>query len=820
MSRYFLFVIGLVVSCTTLELPQVCAGDINEAYLEAARRGNIAEIEQYISHGADVQALDAYGKNALFIAAESGHKEAVYALMLKGVRANKQDNFYSGSAMSRAAENGHGDVVAMLVVNNVRGADLALNIGARRGDLDVVEGALAKQPLSQETMTSALTTAAANGHKHIVAYLKGKGAVPLPKIVPVPLPVLKSYVGDYALKHFGIMHVRLVEGQLMSALGEGMAFPIFAESDVRFFYKQGPAKHTFVKNEKGEVTGLVFSMGKSKIEGTRIGGGSVRIGIEIFERYVGKYQNEQGDKRQVVLVGTALKMLYGDRDQGKPISGVSNIYDLVTKSATEFSIRQVEGMSVEFRSKNGLVVGLEIRQGDDVSTWRRVDVNPGGEQRVEVKVPLPGWKPILSAHWPQFRGVGANGIGDGHKPPVTWDVSKAEHLLWKTPIPGLGHSSPVVWGDRVFVTTATGEKEPRTRVEPHNALDPVDEPWKHSWRVYCLDRKTGKVLWERTAHEGVPRVKRHPKGSHANSTPAVDAKHVVVNFGSEGVYCYNHAGTLKWSRNLGLLDSGWFYDRTYQWGYASSPILHEDRAIIQVDRQRDSFIVALSLIDGKEVWRTKRDEIPSWGTPTLVTAGKSTEIVTNGSRAIRGYDAETGRELWSLSGNSEITVATPVSAYGLVYVTGGYPKIQPIYAIKPGARGDISLKDNRSSNEHVLWSYANHGTLVPTPIVYGEHLYTCTGEGVLTCYDARTGAQVYREQLGGGKGGAFSASPVAADGRLYITSEDGHVYVVGAGDTFTLLSVNPMGEACMATPAIVDRMMIFHTRHHVVAIAQ
>ena len=423
-------------------------------------------------------------------------------------------------------------------------------------------------------------------------------------------------------------------------------------------------------------------------------------------------------------------------------------------------------------------------------------------------------------NWPQFRGTGASGVAEGRPAPVKWDGEKATGLRWKTPIPGLSHSSPVVWGERVFVTTAvSSDPKPEARFGLYGDVEPVKNDPKHAWKVYALDKKTGKVVWERTAYEGIPKVKRHPKSSHAASTPATDGKHLVVLFGSEGLYNYDLSGKLLWKQDLGVLDSGWFYDPDYQWEYASSPVIYKNLVIVQADIQKGSFVAAYDLKTGRQVWKTMREgELPGWGTPTVYEGKGRAELVTNGTKAIRGYDPLTGKELWRLTPNSEITTPTPIFAHDLIYVTSGYRPVQPIYAIRPGATGDITLKEGKESSDFIAWSKTRGGPYMPTPIVYGELLYTLSNNGVVTAYDAKAGARVYQQRLAD-RGGAFTASPVAADGKLYLSSEDGEVFVVRAGPKHELLSVNPMGEVLMATPAISDGMLIVRGVNHVFAVA-
>ncbi len=421
-------------------------------------------------------------------------------------------------------------------------------------------------------------------------------------------------------------------------------------------------------------------------------------------------------------------------------------------------------------------------------------------------------------NWPSFRGPNATGVAHGHPAPVEWDAEKGENILWRTPIPGLALSSPVVWGERVFVTTAvSSDADAGFRHGLYGDVEPSPDLSNHSWRVYALNKRNGEILWERIAHEGVPRSKRHPKSSQASPTAATDGAHVVAYFGSEGLYAYDFDGNLLWKKDLGVLSAGWFYDPDYEWGVASSPIIWGDLVIVQVDVQKDSFIAAFRLKDGSEVWRTPREELPSWGTPTVIDIGGRLELVTNATNFIRAYDPATGNELWRLGRNSEVTVTTPFAGAGLIYVVGGYPPIRPIYAIRPGGSGDISLVEEAASNEFVAWSRREGGSYMPTPIVYGEHLYIVQNNGVLAVYEAKTGERLYQERVGG-QPGAYSASPIAADGKIYFTSEDGEIFVVRAGPEYELLASNPVGEVLMATPAISEGVLFVRGLKHLFAI--
>ena len=422
-------------------------------------------------------------------------------------------------------------------------------------------------------------------------------------------------------------------------------------------------------------------------------------------------------------------------------------------------------------------------------------------------------------NWPQFRGPGATGVAEGTAQPVKFDASTSLNVRWKTAIPGLSHASPVVWGNKVFVVSAVSAGKDETRFGLFGDVAPVKDDPKHAWKVYALDKATGKILWEQTAYEGIPKVKRHPKSSHAASTPVTDGKYLIVNFGSEGLYAYSLDGKLLWKQDLGLLDAGWFYDVDYQWEYGSSPIIFKNLVIVQADIQKNSFIAAFDIKTGKQVWKTPREELSSWGTPTVYEGATRAELITNGTKAIRGYDPATGKELWHLGPMSEITTPTPFVAHDLIFVTSGYPPVQPIYAIRPGGNGDLTLPQGKDSSDFVAWSKQRGGPYIATPIVYGELLYTCSNQGVLTAYNAKTGERVYQERLGG-TGGAFTASPVASDGKIYLSSEDGDVFVVKAGPKYELLAKNPVGEVMMATPAISDGLLIVRTVSHLYAFGE
>ncbi len=422
---------------------------------------------------------------------------------------------------------------------------------------------------------------------------------------------------------------------------------------------------------------------------------------------------------------------------------------------------------------------------------------------------------INAQNWPSFRGPNASGVAEGTNPPTTWDLEKSQNVLWKTNIPGLSHSSPIIWDNQIFVITAvSNDPKPTYKPKDRGIVVSTDET-KHTWMIFALDKRNGRVLWTDKPYEGVPRAKRHVKATQANSTPATDGRYVVALFGSEGLACYDLKGKLSWKQDLGVLNPGLWDDKESSWGHASSPIIYRDLVIVQADGHKQSFIAAFNLKDGKQAWRVERNEITSWTTPTIYQGRNRVELIANGGRYIRGYDPLTGKELWRFAdNNTEVKMQAPQIAHDLIYITGGYPPGRTMYAFRPGAVGDISLKSGEEKNAFLAWTTPKGSPYTPTPIIYGAELYVLADNGVLSAYDAKTGENIYQQRLPT----SFSASPVAADGKLYLSSEDGDVFVVKAGRQYELLSRNTMGQALMATPALTGGMLIVRAEDAIYAL--
>ncbi|UCE39846.1 MAG: PQQ-binding-like beta-propeller repeat protein [Candidatus Aminicenantes bacterium] len=429
--------------------------------------------------------------------------------------------------------------------------------------------------------------------------------------------------------------------------------------------------------------------------------------------------------------------------------------------------------------------------------------------------------PSGSENWPSFRGVNGSGLAQNQGLPLEWDVKSGKNIKWYYETQGLGLSSPVIWEDRVFITTAIDQvaDDSSLKVGLYGDVVSVENENPHTWEVICLDRDTGKEMWKKEAFRGVPKIKRHPKSSHASSTAATDGKHVVAFFGSEGLYCYDFEGNLLWKRDFGVLDSSWYTMPEAQWEFGSSPIIHDGKVIIQVDVQKDSFIAALNIENGETIWKTDRNEIPTWSSPTIYEGSDRTQVIVNGYKHIGSYDFKTGEPIWWLKGGGDIPVPTPVIGFDNVYITSSHGRMRPIYAIKLDAVGDITPTDEKNLNEHVSWFYPRKGAYLPTPLVYGDYFYVCRINGIMTCFDAKTGEEIYKQRVGSMQG-AFTASPVAADSKLYLADEYGDVHIVQAGPEYKHLATNKLHESCLATPAISGNMLFVRTIGHLFAIGK
>jgi outer membrane protein assembly factor BamB len=415
---------------------------------------------------------------------------------------------------------------------------------------------------------------------------------------------------------------------------------------------------------------------------------------------------------------------------------------------------------------------------------------------------------FAEVNWPGFRGPSSGVVADGVLP-VAW--STTENVVWKIDVVGRAWSSPIVWGNKIFLTTVASEghvEEAKkglyfggNRNKPPSAT--------HHWIVYCYDWATGKTLWQKTVHTGKPAEPVHIKNTYASETPVTDGQRVFFYFGNLGVFCFDTDGNELWQKRL---DSA---KMRYNWGTAASPVLHGDRLFIVNDNEDDSYLLALDKKTGDQVFHVPRDEKSNWVTPYIWENAERTELVTSGTGKVRSYDLN-GKLLWELGRMSVIAIPTPVEANGLLYLCSGYVgdrKNRPIYAVKPGASGDITPESEESTGEHIAWYHRFGGPYNPSPIAYGDYLYVLYDRGTVSCYDGRTGEVIYEKQQLAEDAKAFTESPWANDGKLFFLSEDGDTFVVQAGPQFKVLGRNALDEMCMATPAALRGNLIIRTQN-------
>lgn len=410
---------------------------------------------------------------------------------------------------------------------------------------------------------------------------------------------------------------------------------------------------------------------------------------------------------------------------------------------------------------------------------------------------LPAWSAETPAHWPQWRGPEGNGVAPASNPPVKW--GEETNVRWKVEIPGKGNASPVIWGEKIFLTTAvpTGEAPPPP-AEPE-AEDgqrwrrgiTADRPQR--FVVMALDRATGKTLWEHTAREAQPHEGTHLDGTWASASPVTDGEVLVAHFGSHGIYAYDLDGKLLWSKDLGDM-------RTRNaFGEGASPALHGDTVVINWDHEEESFIVALDKKTGKELWRQPRPEEPtSWSTPVVLTPGGKPQVIVSATGAVRGYDLASGDVIWQAGGLTLNVIPTPVHRDGTVYVMSGF-RGNALFAIDLSkAKGDVT------GTEAVRWSYDRDTPYVPSPLLYGDLLYFLkSNRGILSILDAETGeVHVGPARLEGIEG--VYASPVGAAGRVYVVGRNGVTLVLNHGKELEVLATNTLNDTFDASPALAE----------------
>jgi outer membrane protein assembly factor BamB len=424
-----------------------------------------------------------------------------------------------------------------------------------------------------------------------------------------------------------------------------------------------------------------------------------------------------------------------------------------------------------------------------------------------------------AADWPQFRGPQASGVAEDTALPVVWDIQRGVNVRWQIPIPGLAHASPIIRGPHIYLATAVNtEAKPKLKIGLYGDIDTYSEKEKHQWRLLCLEKQSGKILWDKLCWEAIPRVERHTKATHCNSTPATDGKRIVALLGSEGLFCFDMNGETLWHQDLGKLDSGPYDAPDTHWGFASSPVLHEGKAIVQCDTASTQFLAVFDASNGRELWRTARKEVSTWCTPNVATSGGHSQIIVNGWKQSGGYDLDSAKTLWWLAEGGDAPVASPIIWHDLAILTSAHGKYRPMRAVRLDATGDITPPEMGATNQAVIWCHPRKGNYLQTPIAVGDLLWGCSNDGIVTCFDAATGKIHYEERIGGG-GQGFTASPVSANGKLYFTGELGDVFVLDATNKFTVVATNKLDGNCLATPAISDGALFFRTTEKLVAIA-
>jgi outer membrane protein assembly factor BamB len=406
-------------------------------------------------------------------------------------------------------------------------------------------------------------------------------------------------------------------------------------------------------------------------------------------------------------------------------------------------------------------------------------------------------------------------VADDPALPETW--SATGNVRWRADVPGLGWSSPIVWDDHVIVTSVVAEGESGAPKPGFYAPGAVlnTSTATHRWMVHDYDFRTGALRWSRELRRGQPPGPKHLKNSYASETPVTDGERIYAYFGQFGLFALDMTGRPVWSAPLGPEPT------RNGWGAAASPVLHGGRIFVVNDNDGQSFLVALDAATGRPIWRVDRDEGTNWSTPFVWVHEGRTEIVTAGTNRVRSYSLE-GRELWTLTGMSSITIPTPFARDGLLYVSSGYvgDSLRPTYAIRPGASGDISPAKGATTSEFVVWSLPTIAPYNPTPIVYRGVLYTLLDRGFFTAHDARTGREIYGRQRITTEASGFTASPWAYNGKVFALSEDGDTYVIQAGPEFKVIGRNPLGEMALATPAIAHDSVIIRTHSALYRIAR